>query len=194
MKFTKNYYNNWYDNIDVTSTNKRKYDAVFKLIKKEPILDVGCGMGNFLKICKNKKLNAQGIDFSKKAVELARKKELKVKIGDAENIPFKNNLFATVTLLDTLEHVYSPRKTLEEIYRVLKSHGELIIVIPNTFSIRRIISGPDKSKAHINKFDVFTIKPFIENCGFKVKKIQGLSRLPLSIFSDALLIKAEVIK
>jgi ubiquinone/menaquinone biosynthesis C-methylase UbiE len=194
MKFDNKYYDNWHDNKNPRLTNKIKYTTILKIIKKGPILDVGCGNCNFLEICKNKKLNAQGIDFSRKAVELARKKGFKVKIGDSEKIPFKDNSFATITLLDVLEHVYSPRKTLDEIYRVLKINGELVIVIPNTFSIRRLLSGPDKSKEHINKFDYFTIKPFIENCGFKIKSIQGLSRFPLGVFSDALLIKAEVIK
>ena len=194
MKFDKKYYDVWHDNKDSDLTNKLKYEAVLNLIDKEPILDVGCGSCNFLKICKDENIEAQGIDFSKKAVELAKKEKLKVKIGDAEKIPFKNNIFATVTLLDVLEHVYSPRNALDEVHRVLKPQGELIIVIPNSFSIRTIILGPDKSEEHINKFDYFTIRPFIENCGFKVKKIQGLSRFPFGAFSSALLIKAEVIK
>ena len=51
-------------------------------------------------------------------------------VGDMHYLPFKGG-FDTVTMCHVLEHTDKPDMLLQEIKRVLKSGGQLIIVIPN---------------------------------------------------------------
>lgn len=51
-------------------------------------------------------------------------------IGDAHNLPFKNNSFDLVIIQAVLEHVANPIKVVDEIYRVLKKPGRVYAGIP----------------------------------------------------------------
>jgi ubiquinone/menaquinone biosynthesis C-methylase UbiE len=105
---------------------------------KGSVLDVGCGVGHFCRYVKarNPELKVYGIDFSPKGIKygkkLARKSGTKIKllIGDAQDLPFGDNVFDAVTSLDVIEHLDSPDKHLQEIKRVLKPQGKAYIVTP----------------------------------------------------------------
>ena len=51
-------------------------------------------------------------------------------VGDAHNLPFKNNSFDTVWCDAVLEHVRCPKKVVVEMYRVLKKGGHVFVVTP----------------------------------------------------------------
>ena len=51
-------------------------------------------------------------------------------VASCENLPFSEGTFDTVLCSQMLEHVLDPRKCLEEIYRVLKSGGKLLVTVP----------------------------------------------------------------
>lgn len=48
-----------------------------------PLLDIGCGRGEFLELCKEKGIPAQGVDINPEMAELCRERGLKVQAGDA---------------------------------------------------------------------------------------------------------------
>jgi ubiquinone/menaquinone biosynthesis C-methylase UbiE len=45
-------------------------------------------------------------------------------------MPFSDNSYDLVFLIEVLEHVHNPQKALSEIYRVLKPGGTLIFSVP----------------------------------------------------------------
>ena len=51
-------------------------------------------------------------------------------LGDAQNIPVKSNAVDCVKCTELLEHVEYPEKVLEEVLRILKSAGTLILSTP----------------------------------------------------------------
>lgn len=71
--------------------------------------------------------------MDKKEVETARKQGIykQVKIGDALDMPFKDNFFQTVFTNSVLEHTYSLPLALREISRVLKNEGKVYVTIPS---------------------------------------------------------------
>lgn len=99
------------------------------------ILDVACGNPSFLKIVnQNLKINSTGIDFSDlgwKNKNYNTLKLIKVAIEDYES----EELYDVITLWHYLEHDYTPQKTIEKLYQLLKPGGKIIIEVPDYKSI-----------------------------------------------------------
>ena len=107
------------------------------LLQKNPkkILDVGCGTGETLNFLSRLLPETQpyGVDSSSLSVRLSKLNSLaKVYIANATNLPFKNESFDVVLLLDVVEHIASDKKALYEAKRVLRDGGKIIVTCPAT--------------------------------------------------------------
>lgn len=60
----------------------------------------------------------------------AKKNEILL-IADATNLPFKNNFFDRIIASEVLEHIPDDMKALNEMYRVLKPGGVIMVTVPN---------------------------------------------------------------
>ncbi|MCD6521287.1 methyltransferase domain-containing protein [Candidatus Calescamantes bacterium] len=103
--------------------------------RKGKVLDVGCGRGEILnKICAHYDMKGVGLDISIEAIKIARCYNPLTNeywVGDAESLPFRDNSFDLVISLDTLEHLSNPLTALEEMVRVLKPGGKLLVYTLN---------------------------------------------------------------
>ena len=93
--------------------------------KKSSILDVGCGEGILVEKFRNMGYNLRGMDLNYSSEY--------VKKGDITKIPFKNTEFDVILCLDVIEHLdfEDQKKALDEINRILKDNGTLLLAIPN---------------------------------------------------------------
>ncbi|MFX1411607.1 MAG: class I SAM-dependent methyltransferase [Promethearchaeota archaeon] len=100
------------------------------------ILDIGCGPGLLLfeikKIIPNVKLI--GIDSSEQMLDIAREKAeqnkivgLELKKGFAEDIPLSNEDVEVAVCLNCLHDFKDARKTIEQVYRILRKGGLFIL-------------------------------------------------------------------
>ncbi len=98
---------------------------------KKPVLDVGCGFGEFSGIFFDSQVEV-GVDISTDDLIRARqtKKYKKLFVTDARNMSFPDNIFSTVICISVIEHISKPELVLKEIYRVLKSGGFFILTVP----------------------------------------------------------------
>ena len=93
------------------------------------ILDVGCGSGMVTRdIAHLTKGKVLAIDGSKDMICVAKKvlkdcRNVELKIGDAENLPFNNNIFDIVTCNLVLMWADNPQKVVCEMARVVKPGG-----------------------------------------------------------------------
>ena len=116
---------------------KEVFDIARRLLnkmKEANILDMGCGLGGFLSVCKENKINAFGIDIDTRALEIARLRndhDQRIILGNCENLPFATKSFDLIASLMVIEHIQDPILYLEEAFRVLKENGKLIIFAPN---------------------------------------------------------------
>lgn len=108
-------------------------EAMKDLADCESLLEVGCGQGFFiekaLKYLKCK--SVKGIEFSDEAVKKARSKDLPVVKATLKELIDKGETFDAVCSFQVLEHISSPRPFLEEVLKVLKPGGALIMCVPN---------------------------------------------------------------
>ena len=94
-------------------------------------LDIGCGTGEFLNVCKNSGFSTKGIEPS----EIARNQAIEnYNLSVTENTDlsqYTNSEFDSISLWHVLEHVPNLNETISQFNRILKSNGKLIIAVPN---------------------------------------------------------------
>jgi SAM-dependent methyltransferase len=97
------------------------------------MLDLGCRDGVVAEYFENLGLSVAGLDISEKALGLARKRGIKdLQQGDIEKtLPYEDESFDLVFWGDNIEHLFEPLKALNEIHRILKKNGILILSTPN---------------------------------------------------------------
>lgn len=123
---------------------KTNIDTLNMLERLKPskgrLLDFGCAEGNFLMLAKRKGWEVCGVDLSKFATEIAKKRGLEVYNKSIQDVKFKNESFDVITLWDTIEHLSDFEKMFKELKRILKKDGLLIIRTPNENSIFHLIA------------------------------------------------------
>jgi len=96
------------------------------------ILDVGTSTGTNLRLLKGLGYsNVTGVDRSPQAIEFCSAKGLgPVELGDVCNLPFADGSFDVVFATDIIEHVDNDMSALQELSRVLKPNGRVLITVP----------------------------------------------------------------
>ncbi len=118
----------------------------------ERLLDVGCGAGLLLAaLGPEGARRATGVDFSERALQLARKNVpgSAVCVAEAEHVPLPAGRFDCLACLGSLEHFSDPGAALAEMVRLVRPDGRLLIVVPNSYFLLDILNawwrgvGPD---------------------------------------------------
>lgn len=138
---------------------KFMYASIIKEFKGR-LLDIGCGIGEFLKWYPN----SCGIDTNKFLIEYCKERGIKCSYGSAYKIPFKNSTFGTVLCSHLMEHLKTPEKAVKEFRRVLKKGGRLVIIVPTEGGFKR-------DRTHVKFWNKENIEPFLEKHGFKIRKL-----------------------
>ncbi len=103
------------------------------------ILEVACGRGGFARELSKRGACVTGCDFSLAAVRVGKEK-LQTSSnggscifvqGDAQVLPFADELFDIVVSCETIEHVPDVRGALREMCRVARAGGKLFLTTPN---------------------------------------------------------------
>lgn len=160
MSTTKKFENKrWLENDQVIVFRHTK--TLEMIYAGQNVLDIGCGDGLLLGALIKKGVSASGVDLSEEAVKKCKEKGFSSSVVDvsSEALPFKDNTFDTVVMLDVLEHVYVPGDLLEEAKRVSRKY--IIIGVPNFSSLParlqvafgRVPENNKPNKGHIYWFN-----------------------------------------
>jgi ubiquinone/menaquinone biosynthesis C-methylase UbiE len=135
----------------------------------ERLLDVGCGTGNYLQVFREKWCSVTGVDSSADVLEIAREKvgdSIELRLSKAEDLPFSDDEFDIVTIINALETVSNPRKAIAEAIRVCR--GRIFIGFLNNRSfvgtrqrLKEIFGFPVSQK--IRFFTIKEIKEMVES-------------------------------
>jgi 2-polyprenyl-3-methyl-5-hydroxy-6-metoxy-1,4-benzoquinol methylase len=154
------------------------------LIKKSNrIADVGYGRANLLKLLnkkynKNKK-NLYGYDINIKYFKKIKNifPNLKQKDFSKKNT-FKNK-FDLVFALDTIEHIPKPNVFIQNIDKIIKSKGYLVLSTPNINSLSHFLMQNNwfgyQDKSHQVFFTLKSIKVLLKKHYFKIIKLKTIS-------------------
>lgn len=96
------------------------------------VLDIGCGIGDMLSY----RSNSVGLDVNPLNVDFCQKRKLNAYLMKPNIIPFDDKTFDSVLLDNVLEHIETPSLLFEEIRRVLKPDGLVLIGVPGEKGFR----------------------------------------------------------
>lgn len=141
----KNTVSDYYAKADLgTWSNHDKIRTDWLIIKKflsgwngniESVLDIGCGVGDFLEFL-DAGWNKYGIEINKEAAEAAKAKNINIIATNFySDLQFYNQKFDVVVALDVIEHALDPKLLLESMHEVTRKNGLLIVATGNTEAI-----------------------------------------------------------
>ena len=113
------------------------------------ILDIGCGTGAIMEFVASLGYKVEGIDLTEEALRHCREKNLSVKLGRAEQIPYPDNSFDIIIASDVLEHVLDDAAAVREVGRVLRPGGRFIATVP---AHQALFSYHDKALHHVRRY------------------------------------------
>ncbi len=109
--------------------------GVRKLFLDKKIMDLGCGFGTDSIILAKFAKSVTGVDILKyEEWKHFKSKKIKFLQGDSTRLPFKDNSFDGVYLKDLLHHIKTVGKTLDEIKRITKPGGSIVILEGNRYN------------------------------------------------------------
>ncbi|MEM5778163.1 MAG: class I SAM-dependent methyltransferase [Candidatus Aenigmatarchaeota archaeon] len=182
--------------------NLFKRERIYEIFKGKTVLDCGCGTGFFTKVVESTCRRIIGVDISKTNIQVARKLSPHIKFirADILNLPFKREAFDIVMALDVIDHLHDRKKGLDEMIRVLKKDGFLILAFTTNPIIFRFLTYMIELHSKIfyykghpethpfgqyNDIDIKELKKYLKLKGFiilKEKKFRGFLPLSLTIF------------
>lgn len=163
-----------YDRWAETPQGRKAYDLEGELLFKlgelavgDRVLEVGCGTGVHLEFFLREGLNVVGVDISPPMLRVARQRlgnRVRLSLGDAENLPFKENSFDCVALITTLEFMPDPDKALHEAFRICR--GKVLLGVLNKYSflgIARRLKSPFRPSIfdQARFYSIWELKSFV---------------------------------
>lgn len=112
-----------------------RYLLACEIAANKIVLDIACGEGYGAALLAQTAKQVIGVDISEMAITRAQdryvKDNLKFKVGDCIDIPLQENSVDLVVSFETIEHITQHDQMMNEIKRVLKSEGLLMISSPD---------------------------------------------------------------
>jgi ubiquinone/menaquinone biosynthesis C-methylase UbiE len=129
----------WTEYIPEYKASEKHWEIFFsdEEVKNKSVLDAGCGTGIFSIIFANKGAGrVTGIDISEGSLQTAQSLKEKFELNNAEfqkqdmlALPFPDASFDIVWAWGTVHHTTDPLKAIEELIRVLKPSGSILLAV-----------------------------------------------------------------
>ena len=131
------------------------------------VLDIGCGAGNMFHHLARYG-SVVGVDNNPKPLAVARNRGYTVKEGEAEELPFDDDGFELVALLDTVEHCDDDMPVLRECYRVCAPGGYLVVTVP---AFMWLWSHNDVLNDHKRRYTARELRHKLRRVGFRSRRM-----------------------
>jgi SAM-dependent methyltransferase len=167
------------------------------------VIDVGCAWGYLSAHLSQKARDVFGIDFNRDAISRAKiiYPNGNFQVASVEDLPFMQNTFDAVVMLDVLEHVQNDTRAIDEVYRILKDDGTLILSVPNDSPVKfldpklfwghRHYSLQKVIKLFADRFEVvrvhrggFIVYPLVSTAQLILRKITNKLSKSLSVIAE----------
>lgn len=155
--------------------------------QQRSVLDVGCGTGLNLQYLSHFG-QAQGIDIAEEAIQYCNERGIQnvQQIESQLPLPFKDNSFDLITLLDVLEHIDDDQSTLNELYRILKPNGTFLITVP---AYRFLWGTQDEVNYHKRRYTASEIEAVLAKAGFTLHRLSYFNTLLFPVIAGIRLMR-----
>ncbi len=136
-------YEAWYKTPFGEYADRLEQKAVFGLagcVEKRLLLDMGCGTGRYSILFSKRGAEVVAVDSSIEMLSFAKEKikreglKISLILGVAEKLPFKERCFDLAVSVTSLCFVESPQRSIEEMDRVAKKGGKVVVGALNKWS------------------------------------------------------------
>jgi len=148
----------------------------FEIKKKQKVLELGCGRGEFLNEFVNNGLEGYGVDISNYCKEFFPNINFKKTDMTNEKLPYEDNFFDIVYSKSVIEHFYYPNIIFDEAYRVLKPGGMIITLTPEW---QYIYKSFYEDFTHRTPFTNVSLRDIQQMSGFKDIKVESFKQIPI---------------
>ena len=148
-------------------------------------LDLGCGAGTYTRYLRAGGREVVGLDYSQPSLHKAQQRsesEIPWVAGDAQRLPFGDDLFDGVLCLGVLQALPGPRPALAEMARVVRPGGEIWVDALNAGCLPTVLAEWRRRRAgrspHLRYDDYTAVVEDFETMGMEVREVAWLLLLP----------------
>lgn len=168
------------------SSSSARYADLLRMIGSAGrVLDVGCYIGTVGELVMKQGNEVYGIDAFADGVEIAKRRGIKAVQGSVDAaLPFDDEFFDAVYSMDVIEHIVDTDLYINEMVRVLKPGGSLVITTPNIASLgRRLylllglnpfleasLTFPAWVSGHVRFFTMSLLADYLRHMGLTVEE------------------------
>ena len=157
--------------------HRRSYKLAWKaldLCDQDTFLEIGFGLGNFLKKAGGVASFVAGLDHGKDMVKIAKlmnktkilSGKMDIRLGEASSLPWDDESFTSAAIIEAFYYLSNPKKTLLEVYRVLRESGRIVITMIWYRDGKRSYKVIEE-KYNATIFSVDSLKTLLGEIGFK---------------------------
>ncbi|MCS7000731.1 MAG: class I SAM-dependent methyltransferase [Bacteroidota bacterium] len=162
----------WEERDPATAHDERRLrEVILRQIPRSAhlVLDVGCGNGWLARTLVPHGIAVCSLDLSlvntRRALEETPHPLHVAVVASSEHLPFAKETFDCVIASEVLEHLPEPERALEDMWRVVKPGGRIVISTPYKERIRHVLcihcNQPTPIHAHLNSFDEQRLRHYL---------------------------------
>ena len=141
-----------------------RYAICREQVAGQRVLDVACGAGYGTNILAQVAAEATGLDIDAAAVRKAKRKyrrsNIKFVAGDCYDMPFEAGSFDVVVANEMIEHIDDHDRFIDEVKRVLRPGGSLLVSTPNKPVYNRY---KEPNVFHVSEMDIPEFHDLLEH-------------------------------
>ena len=131
-------------------------------------LDIGCGTGMFMRELGKEGFSC-GLDISARALSHCKSDGIPNLVNaSCDALPFSNDSFSLITLLDIIEHAPDDCAVMSEVYRICKPGGAVLVTVP---AFMLLWSNHDVANQHKRRYTRRELASLCQASGFILERL-----------------------
>ncbi len=140
------------------------------------LLDIGCGVGNFLAAARDIGFETTGVEFDRAAVSFAQQHYGLQRVFAMRPEIFRamepGAQFDVVTFFEVLEHQDEPTRFLNTAKELLAPNGFVALSVPNRDRWQKGVEPLDYPPNHLTRWSPAALRNFLESNGFEILSLR----------------------